>query len=105
MIGLVKLLLNEDTLNVDVIRLSDEAWNKVLDYVKNGLPSCYKSFKDYTYDFYPDLPWHDRDLRASLMYLLKKPQVEFDLINKSFGIDFRQELTDALAEIRKNLRR
>lgn len=73
----------------------------LLDHISwRGLPDCYKSFKDFLYDFYPSFSWNER--AGDEMEIVVK-DVRFDAISerikKLFDFDIKHELTVTLKEV------
>ncbi len=75
--------------------MAERAWQKPLGYARDGLPPVYSSIYDYLYDFYPDFPWDGEGTRVSCDYLLLKPQMDFDLLQRIFQFDMRADLRKA----------
>ncbi len=83
-------------------KLPQLAVAEILTYVKrNSLPDCYKSVKEWLFDFYPDLSWHPCDCIEDIRDILDHP--EFPQIQawfiKRYGFDFEAELNMGLEEL------
>ncbi len=72
-----------------------------LEYIgEHGLPDCYKDFKEFLFDFYPDFSWNKR-MKDEIRVILtdsRFPEIE-KKIKKAYAFDIRKELEKAAGEI------
>ena len=78
-------------------KMAEDVMKVVSGYLKKGLPKVYKNFKDYMWDFYPDLPWNS-SANISIKHILmeKKFKPILEGVKKQFNFDLEKELQKAL---------
>lgn len=80
--------------------MAKKAVEEMEKYTDEGLPSCYKDFKDYMWDWWPNLPMTRPGHRAALEFLVKDPHSKkvADKVKSKFGIDILKIWQDNLKE-------
>jgi len=70
-------------------------------FAEHGLPSCYPTFQDMLYDFYPDFSWNDTGLKQEVNYILAQTE-RFEKVRvailREWNFDMNAELQQALED-------
>lgn len=87
------------------IRAAEKARDKLEQLSISSLPKEYQSFKDFLYDFYPDLPWDVTGMLFSMEFLLsdKKTLEIANVLAKQYKVDLIGEWEAIAKEANKSL--